>query len=83
MSSSVVVVTMLLTALSVFLIWAMPSVHAAVVGVSCLFGAVSVPAFGSLDAVNMHLYDVTVRCVCVQWNTPKEDKPPLYSEVSL
>lgn len=79
MLSSLVVVAMLLSALSVFLIWGMPSVHAAVVGVSCLFGAVSVPAFGSLDAVNMHLYDVTVRCVYTATSDKEEDKPPLYS----
>ena len=58
---------LVLSAMSVFLIWGIPSVHAAIVGVSCVFSAVTVTVFGSLDVVNMNIYDITVRwaCVCV------------------
>ena len=52
---------MFLSALSVFLIWGVPNVHSAVVGVSCIFSAVTVTVFGSLDVINMNIYDISAR----------------------
>ena len=54
---------MMLSTLSVFLIWSVPSTNGAVVGVSCLFSAVTVTVFGSLDVILMNLYAVKVRYI--------------------
>lgn len=60
-------IAMVLSALSVFSIWRVPTVHIAVVLVSCVFSAVTVTVFGSLDVVVMNIYDVSVRYVyCTQ-----------------
>lgn len=52
---------MVLSTLSVFLIWTVPNTNGAVVGVSCVFSAVTVTVFGSLDVILMNIYDVRVR----------------------
>ena len=52
---------MLLSSLSVLLIWAVPSTNGAVLGVSCMFSAVSVMAFGGLNVSVLNLYDTTSR----------------------
>ena len=49
------------SALSVFSIWRVPSIHAVVLGVSCVFSAVTVTVFGSLDVVVMNTYDTSLR----------------------
>ena len=59
----VAAVALILSTGSLFTIWSVPNDHAAVVGVSCLFSAVTVTVFGALDVVNMNTYDVNVRCV--------------------
>ena len=52
---------MVLSTVSVFLIWSVPGTRAAVVGVSCMFSAVTVTVFGSLDVILMNIYAVQVR----------------------
>lgn len=60
-ANGLVVGAMLLSTLSVFLIWSVPSTNGAVVGVSCIFSAVTVTVFGSLDVILMNIYGVQVR----------------------
>ncbi len=55
------VIALLLSAVSVFSIYGVPSSHVAVVIVSCLFSAVSVTVFGALDVVNTVYYDANLR----------------------
>lgn len=55
------VVALLLSAVSVFSIYGVPSSHVGVVLVSCLFSAVSVTVFGALDVVNTVYYDADLR----------------------
>jgi len=55
------VVALVLSALSVFSIWRVPSTHAVVLGVSCVFSAITVTVFGSLDVVVMNTYDTSLR----------------------
>ena len=52
---------MILSSLSVFSIWKVPDIHAAVVAVSCVFSAVTVTVFASLDVVVMNTYNVELR----------------------
>ncbi len=54
---------MILSALSVFSIWKVPNRHAVVLGVSCVFSAVTVTVFGSLDVCVMNIYETTLRWV--------------------
>lgn len=54
---------MMLSTVSVFLIWRVPSTNGAVLGVSCAFSAVTVTVFGSLDVILMNIYDVQVRYI--------------------
>ena len=52
---------MVLSTASVFSIWKVPNKHAVVLGVSCLFSAVTVTVFGSLDVVVMNIYGTSLR----------------------
>ena len=52
---------MILSTASVFSIWRVPNSHAVVLGVSCIFSAVTVTVFGSLDVVVMNIYDTSLR----------------------
>lgn len=52
---------MMLSTLSSFFIWRVPSTNGAVLGLSCVFSAVTVTVFGSLDVIVMNIYDVQVR----------------------
>ena len=63
-SHSSLAVAMILSAVSVFTIWSVPDNHAALVGVSCLFSAVTVTVFGALNVVNIVTYDVDLRYYC-------------------
>lgn len=56
------VVGLLLSAMSVFSIWGVPSNHTAVVAVSCVFSAISLTVFGALEVVNTVYYDAEFRC---------------------
>ena len=59
--SPVSAVAMILSALSVFSIWKVPSGHAVVVGISCVFSALAVTVFGSLTVVIMNVYEPPLR----------------------
>ena len=59
-------IAMILSAVSVFTIWSVPDNHVALVGVSCLFSAVTVTVFGALNVVNIVTYDVDLRYVLLQ-----------------
>ena len=52
-------------ALSVFLIWGIPTSYTAMVGVSSLFSATTVVVFGTIPVVAANAYDATVRYVDV------------------
>ena len=56
-----IVATMSLAALSVFSIWKAPSIHAVVLSISCVFSAVTVTVFGTLDFIEMNVYDTSLR----------------------
>ena len=55
------VISLTVATVSVFLIWALPSTHAAVVGVSSVFSGVIVVAFASMSLSEINIYEVSVR----------------------
>ena len=58
-----IVVSCGVCALSVFLIWGIPTSYTAMVGVSSLFSATTVMVFGTTPVVIANVYDSTVRYV--------------------
>ena len=58
-------VALILSAVSVFTIWSVPNNPTALVGVSCLFSAVTVAVLGALHVVNIVTYnDIYLRYYC-------------------
>ena len=58
---SAIVAAMSISALSVFSIWKAPSIHAVVLSISCVFGAVNVAVLGTLNFIEMNVYDTSLR----------------------
>ena len=73
---------MSLAALSVFSIWKAPSVHAVVLSISCVFSAVTVTVFGTLDFIEMNVYDTSLRLHGVLLSlVPRPSTPPVFDRL--